>query len=1125
MRKLSKNTRENSNLNNKKCFTDEKIKQNLIELYEKEFYEIFSEILILPKNIFFQSILSNIKKSLIVHNNEKIFDTEQFLTLIKSYQNKYEKKYDECLGEIKIFLEFYKKSTNKNENNYITNFQKHCLQTDYYAKHKCKENNYNLGFFMAIPTTSNKTQKPILECKSLKKEENSNIVKYVICMTCKKIYLSSRFQNYCSNCDINYLSHIFNINDEQNLFPALWGNNHCELILNDKILCSKCNNQIYIDIKNYMLKCSKCKINKYARNIERICKVCNIKYKSNILIYNPLEKDLIESIVNDALTLKIKAIPKNQHSCKKTDRNSLDYFHNNICHGKIYYYKYNNQEIIICDNCKKMYYYDKFIWICPYCKEIIQDNEKETKSKIIGFLKDENLTKGKYSIRIFYKNKNITKNDSEVKLKEQKSENEQLSDKNNNANKYKEINIANKEKQIIKNRKNDFLSFTQKEREKIPLFDINSHVSAQYTPAKKENKIINLYKDLKIKNELNIKENEITNSLFQKYKNNINKKYLVTEEAIKNKNDNNKNFNKYKSNETFNNFNKNNGKNISINHKKEKIEDIQINNDSNENDKKQKKYFYARNIFLTEKNKNIDNIETINKLKLFSEKKYSRGLQDNKFQRIISSPKNFQRFEIKNYLISNSKEKNNLIKSENNKECVEPLEKKNLIKTDKKYESKFNNNNKNNEQKHFINSISQNIEKNIVDKLPSQTGTKQSYFDTYKPSEKTSIKASNNNQFIVNNNNKDNNINSQANSEIRRKNKNYNLPFQLNTENNRTAKRERIKLFSPKKVIKLNIPDDIIEPENLDTEKDFPIDDPYLQSHPDLYNDIQNKLKEIMYKIKLPMFIPDLYKVEKIIGEGTHGSIFQVLNKKNGKRYAIKKIFSNDIILLKYIKKEFELVYDAVHPNILSIYGIHLKCFDSNSFSLSVLMDLGETDWEIEINEHLHKQKYYSEKELMSILKQLVSGLVYLQKEKKIAHRDVKPENVIIFKNNIYKLGDFGEAKGTKTYDKLSTLRGTDTYMSPILYNGLKMEKEDVVHDLYKSDVFSLGYSMLYAVSLNHDIIKEIRKYEKMEDIEKCLYRRMKPRYSDNFINIILKMVNPDENKRVDFIALDKLIN
>ena len=188
-------------------------------------------------------------------------------------------------------------------------------------------------------------------------------------------------------------------------------------------------------------------------------------------------------------------------------------------------------------------------------------------------------------------------------------------------------------------------------------------------------------------------------------------------------------------------------------------------------------------------------------------------------------------------------------------------------------------------------------------------------------------------------------------------------------------------------------------------------------------------------------------------------------------------------------------------------------------------MDLGETDWEIEINEHFYKNKYYTENELMSILKQLVSGLVYLQKEKKIAHRDVKPENVIIFKNNIYKLGDFGEAKGTKRADKLSTLRGTDTYMSPILYKGLKMAKEDVVHDLYKSDVFSLGYSILYAVSLNHDIINEIRDLEKMEDITKILFKRMKPRYSEKFINIILKMINPEETKRIDFIALDKLIN
>ena len=38
------------------------------------------------------------------------------------------------------------------------------------------------------------------------------------------------------------------------------------------------------------------------------------------------------------------------------------------------------------------------------------------------------------------------------------------------------------------------------------------------------------------------------------------------------------------------------------------------------------------------------------------------------------------------------------------------------------------------------------------------------------------------------------------------------------------------------------------------------------------------------------------------IGEGTNGIIFQAMNIRSGKRYAIKKIITNDIIALKYIK-------------------------------------------------------------------------------------------------------------------------------------------------------------------------------------------------------------------------------
>ena len=129
-----------------------------------------------------------------------------------------------------------------------------------------------------------------------------------------------------------------------------------------------------------------------------------------------------------------------------------------------------------------------------------------------------------------------------------------------------------------------------------------------------------------------------------------------------------------------------------------------------------------------------------------------------------------------------------------------------------------------------------------------------------------------------------------------------------------------------------------------------------------------------------------------------------------------------------------------------------------------------------------------------------------------------------IFKNTIYKLADFGEAKATKFNNKINTLRGTDIYMSPILYNGLKASKEDVQHNLYKSDVFSLGYTLLYAISLNYDIINELRDLDDNEKIKKILYERLKPRFSDNFIELILRMINPDEQTRIDFIELDKLI-
>lgn len=1120
--------------------SSEIFKKILNELYEKEFSEVFSDIITISKKDFFETISFNIKKSLINEYNTDIINDENFLSLIKTCQYKYEKKYDEYLIEINQFIGNFKRSNDKdNKNNYITNFQKHCLNTDYYARHKCIKFN-KIGYLIPISIVENKNKAHNNKNFPIKFEEKSDYIKYVVCLACKKIYLSNKFLNFCSSCDTNYFSHIFKINEEQNLMPIAWNNNHCEFTLNEKIICSKCRSQIYIDIKNKLIKCLNCKTSKEPNNTERICKICNAKFTSKILIYNQFEENEINKIINNTLTAKKKAKPKKQHSCKNKNNEPVEYIHNNSCEGKLYLYDYNKQIIIVCEKCKKAYNYENFIWTCPYCKETFQENKNEIKANIIELPKDLNRMKRNNSNSIFKKYFNMRNKNLGIKINEEIIEKDKNLPKNDEYNKKpvdNEKNISNEKDNKNNNQNNiiDYFKISIKVRERKPLRNIRSQAHLyQYKTNENVIKILNNEDD---RNEIkeNIKKNEEKSriSFFRRYRNNniktlnnqkiINQQKEKIEEKSKNTYDDNLKINNKDQGETNNVVNQQKHfKQFYEKKGKEQTNGIQLIsnfiNNKNEESIKFSNYFLRKNrindnnniLKNKSKNKEEPNIQKI------------KNIEINSFPKNISNTQNkAPKYVIKNYLINNSKEKYKYQKTTNNKVETQTT-KNNLINENKIQENLLNYNTKKEEEeeKISITAVSKRSENKHILKTPIQHPSKMfSNFELNKSSFNSQKKKINN---LANINTITNSIiNSNRQSKI-----NENKFSYIQKTETDIRRKERTKVFSPpNRILKLNKPADIIEPEDIDTSKDFPINDPYLLSNSDLYEEIQDKLKEIMYTKKIPLFNPDLYKIEKKIGEGTHGSIFQVSNLKNGKKYAIKKILCNDIILLKYIKKEFELVYEVIHPNILSIYGIFIKCFDSTTFCLSVLMDLGETDWEIEISQRYEEKKYYREEELISILKQMVSGLVYLQKEKEIAHRDIKPENVIVFKNNVYKLGDFGEAKETKNGDKLSTLRGTDTYMSPILYEGLKMGKEDVVHDIYKSDVFSLGYSILYAVALTHEIIKEIRDLYNMEDIKKTLYKKMKPRYSNNFINILLKMINPEEGKRVDFITLDKLIN
>ena len=94
----------------------------------------------------------------------------------------------------------------------------------------------------------------------------------------------------------------------------------------------------------------------------------------------------------------------------------------------------------------------------------------------------------------------------------------------------------------------------------------------------------------------------------------------------------------------------------------------------------------------------------------------------------------------------------------------------------------------------------------------------------------------------------------------------------------------------------------------------------------EFFVDIKLRLISLVTRSKLPLFNIDNFLIWQKIGDGSNGEIFVLTDNKTNKNYAVKIIKEEEITSLEYFIKEFEIIYQNKHKNIINIYGICVRC-------------------------------------------------------------------------------------------------------------------------------------------------------------------------------------------------------
>ena len=200
------------------------------------------------------------------------------------------------------------------------------------------------------------------------------------------------------------------------------------------------------------------------------------------------------------------------------------------------------------------------------------------------------------------------------------------------------------------------------------------------------------------------------------------------------------------------------------------------------------------------------------------------------------------------------------------------------------------------------------------------------------------------------------------------------------------------------------------------------------------------------------------YIIKEILGTGAFGTVYKVQKKSNNKIYVIKTIPLTGLTQNQIQKAKLE---SKILSKLQSQYIVrYYDSFEENNF-LNIVMEYCDGG---DLNEFITKNKQtkilLKENIIWNIFLKILIGLYELHKNK-ILHRDLKPLNIFIIKNDFdIKIGDFGAAKLLDKNNLAQTIIGTPYYLSPEICEELPYND--------KSDIWALGCILYELCTYKH---------------------------------------------------------